>query len=97
MDMLKDRSPMHDTPRGGPEASPTCIDVRVTRHLLNHELRLVIRLGSGSDWTDPKARASRAEDLKGPRKQVIASSLPRVLRAKVTPDHAQAETLGDAW
>ena len=88
MNVLKDRSPMHDTPCGRPEASPTSIDVRISRHLLNHELRLVIRLGSGGDWTDPKARASRAEDLKGPRKQVIASSLPRVLRAEVTPDHA---------
>ena len=90
MGVLKDGATIQKTPRRRPEAGPACVDIAFPGDLPNAEISLVVRLGPRGDRTDPKARASGAENLKSTRKQVITRTLSSVLRAKVAPDHAQA-------
>ena len=88
--VLKDSTPMHQTPRRGAKASPTGVDIRIASDLLDDQFGLVLRLSPRGHWANTEARASGTKHLESLREQIVAMSLTCVLRSEVTPYHAQA-------
>ncbi len=95
MYMLKDSTPMHQAPCGGAEPSPTGVDVGIASDLLDDQCSLVVRLSPRGNRANTEARTGGTKLPESLREQIVAMSLTCVLRAKVTPYHAQARPKED--